>query len=155
MDEEVLGHLAEVLMLQKYQNLTDNERKTIKGKIVDALDEQITQAIFSRLSNAKLATLNKLLDSDEQRVEVFQKFFDESGINLEQLIGDTAKTFTKGFLSDNSLFMTSTTKTNAQMQTENKNYGRTIGANEMCPCGSRKKYKYCCGSGIYGSKDNK
>lgn len=98
-DRETLGQFIDGLMKQKPLPADSvEELNSIREKAIKDLDDQIGMAILSDLSPEKLEEINHILDNGEENPEVFQNFFDNSGIDLEQTVMDAMTTFGKQFL---------------------------------------------------------
>ncbi|MDO4508077.1 MAG: hypothetical protein Q4B65_01690 [Candidatus Saccharibacteria bacterium] len=97
-DRETLGQFVDALIAQKYQNQPDANLETIRENAIRKLDDKISLAIFGSLSKEKLAEVNILLDSEDDDPAIFQNFFEQAGINVQQVITNTLKTYKMEFL---------------------------------------------------------
>ena len=98
-DRETLGQLVDDLMKKGPLSASNAEElNTLREKTMEDLDNKINMAIFESLPTEKLLELEHLMDDINTPPEVFQKFFQESGINLQKIIKDTFDNFTKEFL---------------------------------------------------------
>lgn len=98
-DREALGEFIDELIKKKPLPVDNMEELTsYREEQIKALDEQIGRAVFGRLTEEQNRELNELFNRNEENPEVFEDFFDRSGIDVEQIIADTMETFGKEFL---------------------------------------------------------
>lgn len=98
-DRETLGQFVDELMKQKpLPANTAEELNAFREENIRKLDDEIGMAIFGSLTTLQLQEFNQILDRGEESPEVFQNFFQNSGVNLQKTIGDTMTAFGKRFL---------------------------------------------------------
>ncbi|MDO4611947.1 MAG: hypothetical protein Q4B29_00575 [Candidatus Saccharibacteria bacterium] len=97
-DRETLGQFVDALIAQKYQNQPDANLETVREEAIQKLDDQISQAIFGSLSKEQLAEINKIFDQNEENPAVFQEFFQNANIDLQQIISRTVLAYKTDFL---------------------------------------------------------
>lgn len=98
-DRETLGQFVDELMKKKpLPANTAEELNALREKSIEALDHEIGMAIFSSLNEAQLEEFNQMLDRNEESPEVFQNFFQNTGIDLEKTIADAVQNFGTKFL---------------------------------------------------------
>lgn len=126
------------------RNARDTALKTMKdavsGKpIADGARNVISQKIFEVLAEDVPKALKKGL-TVEQKIEklkndkLFMKFANSAGWTEDDIIGAV-----KGAAADYY-------RRRELVDAETERRGQQkIGRNELCPCGSGKKYKKCCG----------
>ena len=95
-DRETLGQFADALITQKYQNQPVAE--SFREDLIREIDDKISAAIFSSLSTDKLNEINTIFDRNEDDPRVFQEFFQNSGIDLQQIIANVMNSFKTNFL---------------------------------------------------------
>ena len=97
-ERETLGELIDTLLAQKYPGTPAMELAEVRETNIKKLDDHIVKAVFGSLSEEKLNELSSMLDKNENNPMVFQAFFRNSGIDLEQVISDAAKEYSSAFL---------------------------------------------------------
>ena len=98
-DRETLGQFVDELMRRRpLPANTPEELNSLREQNIKALDDEIAVAIFGSLNKAQLQEFNQILDRNEENPEVFQNFFQNAGMNLEEIITDTMKRFSMEFL---------------------------------------------------------
>ena len=98
-DRETLGQFVDELMRRRpLPASTPEELDSLREQNIKALDDEIAMAIFGSLNKAQLQEFNQILDRNEENPEVFQSFFQNAGMNLEEIITDTMKRFGVEFL---------------------------------------------------------
>ena len=98
-DRETLGQFVDELMRRRpLPANTPEELNSLREQNIKALDDEIAMAIFGSLNKAQLQEFNQILDRNEENPEVFQNFFQNAGMNLEEIITDTMKRFGVEFL---------------------------------------------------------
>ena len=95
-DRETLGQFADALITQKYQNQPVAE--SFREDLIKEIDDKISTAIFGSLSTERLDEINTLFDRNEDDPRVFQEFFQNSGIDLQQIITNVMNNFKTSFL---------------------------------------------------------
>ena len=88
-------------------------------KMLDILMEDITPEQVQKLTEFSL----KFKNPSDITLQEAKKLIDESGIDIEMLQKKSRK---------------------KRAEELEKNRKPRIGANELCPCASQKKYKQCC-----------
>ncbi len=98
-DQEVLGQFVDELMKKKPLSAnTAEELNDFRSKTMKDLDNSINVAIFNSLPTEKLAEFENLLDDKNTSPDIFQRFFSDSGVDLQKVTDDTLNAFTKKFL---------------------------------------------------------
>lgn len=98
-DYDTLGQFVDELMRRRpLPANTAEELNTIREKTIKDLDDEIGMAIFGRLTTDQLMSFNELLDGGTNSPDAFQKFFDDAGINLQEVVSNAMTEFGKEFL---------------------------------------------------------
>ena len=93
-DRETLGKFIDELIKNKPVPVnTPEELNTWREQQIKILDDRISEAIFGRLSEEQLIELNQILDRNEESPEVFQRFFDNAGLDLPKIMENTMRSF--------------------------------------------------------------
>lgn len=95
-DESILAEVVDALIAKKYPGRAGTE--DIKKAAMKGLDHQILKSILGSLTKEEGAELNQLLKKETNDPAVFQNFFKEHNIDLEQTIRDTMVKFGEDFL---------------------------------------------------------
>lgn len=99
MDRQTLGQFIDELIKKKALPVDDTaELEALREKEMKALDDKVIDAIFGRLSDEQDAELNQLLDKGEESPEAFEEFFQNAGIDVEEIISQTMQDFAADFL---------------------------------------------------------
>lgn len=97
-DRETLAQAVDELMKQKPLSANSAEElNDIREKAIRDLDDRIGMAVFGGLSKEQLIEFDRLLDS-EDREEVYQKFFNDAGVDLQKVISEAIVSFRDEFL---------------------------------------------------------
>ena len=100
LDRETLGKFIDELMKKRTLPVnTPEELTSYREEQMHSLDDRISQAIFGDLTEDQADALGTLLDQEKENPDVFRNFFESQGINVEQIITDTAEAFGKEFLT--------------------------------------------------------
>ncbi len=98
-DRETLGQFVDELIKKKALPVDDTaELEALREREMKTLDDKVIDAIFGNLNDEQAAEMNQLLDKNEESPEVFENFFKNAGINLEQTITKTMQDFATHFL---------------------------------------------------------
>lgn len=100
-DRAILEQAVDALIAQKFpgQNPSQNlELASLREASIGKLDHYLSTTIFSYLSDEKLQELNQLLEKNEEDPAVFEQFFANSGINLDEAIQKALAKFSQEFL---------------------------------------------------------
>lgn len=97
-DRTTLGQLADRLIAAKYPGQPGKAHKELREKIINDLDEQITNSIFDGLTEEQLDQLNTLLEKPNTPESEFEAFFTDSHIDLQEKISGIIKSYTDTFL---------------------------------------------------------
>lgn len=98
-DRETLGQFVDELIKKKALPVDSAEElNNLREESINALDKKIGIAIFTSLSDEQLDEYNAILDRDEESAEVFEDFFNKSGLDLEKIITDSMQSYAKEFL---------------------------------------------------------
>lgn len=99
LDYETLGGFVDELMKAKPMPAqTPEELNALREENIKKLDDKVAVAIFSSLNDEQLKEINVLLDQDDGSPEVYEKFFQDSGINLQRIIANAMQSFKDEFL---------------------------------------------------------
>jgi hypothetical protein len=99
LDYETLGGFVDSLMKAKpVPAQTPEELNTLRENNIKRLDDKITQAVFGSLNDSQLKELNVLLDQDDGTPEVYEKFFQDAGINIQRTIAGVMQSYKEEFL---------------------------------------------------------
>ena len=96
-DEATLAEFADALLKQKFPNQPTGD-KSLREKIIKELDDEITKKLFGSLTKEQLADLNKILDNENAPEIEFQSFFEENGIDAEQIMVATMTSYQQQLL---------------------------------------------------------
>ncbi len=130
-----------------YEKLLDNPDEAVKGTVKELADrfgiDVMTMTGFLDGINDSLKEKNPI-DTMEEDTEVSLDFDNEL---LYKNMVDAKAEWLYGLPQWDEIF---TPERKNELYKEQKKAGtivkgRKIGRNEPCPCGSGKKYKYCCG----------
>lgn len=98
-DRETLGQFIDELMKKRPLPVNSAEEiSNYREAQMHALDDRISQAIIGSLNQEQAETLDSLLDQEKENPDVFRDFFSNQGINVEQIITNTAESFGKEYL---------------------------------------------------------
>ena len=99
LDRETLGKFVDELIKKKALPVDNAEElEQLREKSMKELDDKISKAIFSGLSDEQKEELEQMFDRDEQDPEAFNKFFKREGIDIEKIMSDTMQEFGTEFL---------------------------------------------------------
>ena len=96
-DEAILEQFADHLISEKYPDQPVSAHANTKKEIMRGLDHQILKNILGNLTKEQGAELNFLMDKTDKE-EVFEAFFAQHNINLEEIIKNTMVEFKDNFL---------------------------------------------------------
>ena len=96
-DRETLSQFVDEL-IKKKALVVDNveELNQIRENSIMALDDQISTAVFSSLTQAQIDELNILLDQDESAD--YEEFFTKYNINIHEIVKNAMQDFANNFL---------------------------------------------------------
>lgn len=97
-EHDTLAKAIDALISQKYQNQPPANLSEIREENIRKLDNKISLKIFGSLSDEQLQKISSLLDDQENDPTIFQKFFKDAGINLEQKTSEAIREFSNEFL---------------------------------------------------------
>ena len=97
-DYETLGKVVDQLISQKYPNQPPENLESLREESIQKLDDQIGDAIIDSLSREQFDQFNALLDQEEAEAPVFQNFFEQCGIDLNNIMMKTIQDFSAEFL---------------------------------------------------------
>ena len=101
-DREILAQYIDQLTSQKpLPATTAAEQTQQRERLMDALDQTIRLSFLNQLSPAQLDELNSLLDradAGDEPGDAFDRFFENSGIDLEQVVSNAATHFREAYL---------------------------------------------------------
>ena len=98
-DRETLEKFVDELMKKRTLPVnTVEEMNSLKEEMIKNLDDRIGEAIFGRLSEEQLDEVNQLMDQEDATEETFREFFDKTGLNIEEIMSDTAEKFSQEFI---------------------------------------------------------
>lgn len=99
-DRQILGQFVDELIKKQPLPVSNtDELNNLREESIKALDDKICDAVFGRLTPEQDEELNDILDLDEDSSEeVFQNFFQNAGLNVEDIITNTMKEFATEFL---------------------------------------------------------
>jgi len=98
---ENLAALVDALISAKYKALPPfdtGDLAIIREQACKDLDDKVGFAIFSRFTESQNDAFHALLDRDDATEQDFERFFNEIGLNLEQVMQDAMISFSKEFL---------------------------------------------------------
>ena len=97
-DRETLGKFVDELKNQTPSAEQAEELNAKREEIIEALDEKIGLAIFSKFTPNQNDEFNHLLEREDATEADFQSFFDRIGLDVEQIATDTMKNFAQELL---------------------------------------------------------
>lgn len=99
-DRQILGQFVDELIKQKPLPVNGAEElNSLREESIKALDDKICNAVFGRLTPEQDEELNDILDlGEDSSEEVFRNFFQNAGLNVEDIITNTMKEFATEFL---------------------------------------------------------
>ena len=98
-DRDILSKVVDSLIAQKFpEQPAQDEIEALREDGIKRLDSKISKAIFSHLDDDEIVALGKLLDDKDTTSEVFNDFFDNSSIDISQVIAGAIKDFSQEFL---------------------------------------------------------
>lgn len=95
---DTLARVVDALISKKYQNQPPDNLSEIREEGIRKLDDKISLKVFGSLSDEQLEKISGLLDDQENDPAVFQKFFKDAGVNVEQKISGAVEEFSDEFL---------------------------------------------------------
>ena len=99
MDRQALSEVVDQLMEKKtFPDKTPEELNVFREEKIKELDDKIVNAIFESLNNEQLAEIDQMFDNGEESPEAFTKFFENAGVDLEKVVGETTKAFSAELL---------------------------------------------------------
>ena len=99
LDRETLGGFVDELMKQKRAKVNSPmELNELREKNIRELDDRIGEAVFSKLDDDHLKQVRILIEKDNGNEKVFQRFFVDNNIDLQQIITDTMNNYANEFL---------------------------------------------------------
>ncbi len=98
-DRATLEQFVDSLMKQKpLAAKTPEQLNDLRERMIKTLDDRIGYMIFYKLTDEQLAEVNELLDDEDATESEFQDFFEEAGVDLQEVIKTTAAQFGREFL---------------------------------------------------------
>ncbi len=97
-ERDTLAKVVDSLLATKYPNQPESELSKVREENLKKLDDRISSAIFGKLNDEALDEINSMLDRKENDPTAFRIFFKNAGVDLEQTITDTVKSFSQEFL---------------------------------------------------------
>lgn len=99
LDYETLGEFVDNLMKAKpVPAQTPEELNALRENNIKQLNDKITYAIFEPLTDEQLTQLETLLDQDDGSPDPYEKFFQDSGVNVQRIIANTMQSYRAEFL---------------------------------------------------------
>ena len=99
-DRETLGQFIDELMNKRTIPVESaDELGNFRESQIKALDDRITNRLFGRLTESQITQLNQLLSNDEQDPDVFQKFFEDCNIDVNNVVSESVQSFSSEFLT--------------------------------------------------------
>ena len=98
-DREILGKLVDELIQEKALPVnTPEELNALREEAIQNLDEAIGIAIFTKLTKEQYAKISQLSDYPDTPPEAFDEFFENAGLDINQIITEAIKDFSTEFL---------------------------------------------------------
>ncbi len=99
LDKDTLGKVIDELM-KKHPLSVDKveELPKYKEEQMRALDDHVAKTLIESLNQDQATSLSELLDQETENPDVFRSFFDNQGINVEQIIQKAFNSFEEKFL---------------------------------------------------------
>ena len=133
----MLDHLRQVIGWRGYaQRDPLNEYKSEAFELFNGLINK-----WHEVSTAQLMRVEVAFDAPAQTMGGSQSTFDEDSENLAQI----NEMIAAGALSPEAFMALEPTPAEERDANNPESWGR-VGRNELCPCGSGKKYKHCHGA---------
>lgn len=99
-DRETLGQFVDELMNKRTIPVESaDELGSFRESQIKALDNRITQDLFGGLTEAQATELDQLLGDENQSPDVFQRFFEDHNINVNDIIANSVQAFSAEFLA--------------------------------------------------------
>lgn len=96
-DRATLAKVVDTIVEQKHIANNGVDIQALREQKIQELDDKITQDILGALSRAQRDEFAKMIDSDIDSTEMFEKFFEECGVNLQDRISAVIVKFTQDF----------------------------------------------------------
>ena len=98
-DREILSSLVDELFKKKPLAVNNTEElNKLRESTINSLDDKIGTAIFSQFTREQNEEYHRLIDREDATEQDFEKFFNDSGIDLEKTITDTMQKFAEDFI---------------------------------------------------------
>ena len=97
-DEATLSELADALIKEKYPGEPVEAHADIKQDLMAKIDYKILKSLIGSLTPEQGGELEKLLDENTDDPAVFQEFFKEHNINLEEAFKKAILDFKADFM---------------------------------------------------------
>ena len=99
LDRDTLGKVVDEL-IKKHPLSVDKaeELPKYKEEQMRALDNHVAKTLIGSLNQEQAASLSELLDQETENPDVFRSFFDNQGIDVEQIILKAFNSFEKEYL---------------------------------------------------------
>lgn len=98
-DRETLGKFVDELIKRKPLPVnTVEELNALREESIKTLDDRISKAMLSSLTDAQLDELEQMLDRGEDSPEAYESFYKAAGVDLEQVTSVAMQQFGAEFL---------------------------------------------------------
>lgn len=97
--EGVISSFLDQIIAAKGENLSKNERLSLRQELFGELDDKINAAVIAALPDDKMLELNRELDGNASEQEI-EEFFLNAGVDFNKVALQTALQFRKDQLRD-------------------------------------------------------
>ncbi len=97
--EGVISSFLDQIIAAKGENLSKNERLSLRQELFGELDDKINAAVIAALPDDKVLELNQKIDGNASEQEI-EEFFANAGIDFNKVALQTALQFRKDQLRD-------------------------------------------------------
>lgn len=102
-DRELVGEFVDKLIAKKYPGEPASKFAGYREECIQYLDQKITDAMLSSLSETRLKELSTMIDENKiTSLEVLSDFFREDGIDLIEVVERPLEDFGKSMLEGQS-----------------------------------------------------
>lgn len=98
LDRQILEQTADALIAQKYPGQPAETLSNERENIIQGLDDAVGQSVVDALNPEQLDRYSELLETEKEDPSVFEKFFSDNQINLEEVIKTATENFVKQYL---------------------------------------------------------
>ena len=98
-DRETLGKFVDGLIKKKALAVNNPEElNKLREDAIKSLDDRITNEVLGQLDDEQLSKINQMFDDNSKTENDFRQFFENAGINIENVMFDVLTEFGNEFL---------------------------------------------------------